>query len=184
MARVTNQDEQIMLTTQIARAYQEGQQKIADHRDVVTLYKGISGGRYGAPAIFSTSAKTWLEDDGLHEEVFGATGQINLAENEDEVLQFVRQLGGQLTCAIHHDFGDVAMVQKLLPLLEQKAGRLLSNGFPTGVEVSHATVHGGPYPASTNFGATSVGTLSIRRFCDLFLIKILIGHPLRIPSSH
>lgn len=164
VAHVTAQDEQVMLTTQIARSYQEGQQKIADHRDVVTLYKGISGGRFGAPAIFSTSTKTWLEDDSLQEEVFGATGQIVLAENEDEVVQFVKQIEGQLTCAIHHGFGDVAMVQKLLPLLEQKAGRILSNGFPTGVEVSHAMVHGGPYPASTNFGATSVGTLSIRRF--------------------
>src|SRR3546814_9699380 len=62
------------------------------------------------------------------------------------------------------DAGDADQARRLLPILERKAGRLLANGFPTGVEVSDAMVHGGPYPASTNFGATSVGTLSIRRF--------------------
>jgi NADP-dependent aldehyde dehydrogenase len=62
------------------------------------------------------------------------------------------------------DDGDTALARRLMPVLERKAGRLLANGFPTGVEVADAMVHGGPYPASTNFGATSVGTLSIRRF--------------------
>jgi alpha-ketoglutaric semialdehyde dehydrogenase len=62
------------------------------------------------------------------------------------------------------DAGDTAAAQALMPVLERKAGRILANGFPTGVEVSGAMVHGGPYPASTNFGATSVGTLAIRRF--------------------
>lgn len=164
IAKVSIQDEQVMLTTQIARSYQEGQQGLADNSHVDTLYRGLSGGRFGAPAIFSTSVKNWLHDKSLQEEVFGATAQIVLAEDEGEVLQFAGQITGQLTCAIHHEYGDAALLRKLLPLLEQKAGRLLSNGFPTGVEVSHAMVHGGPYPASTNFGATSVGTLSIRRF--------------------
>ncbi|MCR9169562.1 MAG: aldehyde dehydrogenase (NADP(+)), partial [Rhodobacteraceae bacterium] len=62
------------------------------------------------------------------------------------------------------DEGDTGLAQGLMPVLERKAGRLLVNGFPTGVEVADAMVHGGPYPASTNFGATSVGTLAIRRF--------------------
>ncbi len=62
------------------------------------------------------------------------------------------------------DEGDADLARRLMPVLERKAGRLLANGFPTGVEVADAMVHGGPYPASTNFGATSVGTLSIRRF--------------------
>ncbi|MCA0943124.1 aldehyde dehydrogenase (NADP(+)), partial [Salipiger pacificus] len=71
---------------------------------------------------------------------------------------------GQLTATIHMDEADTALAQRLMPVLERKAGRVLVNGFPTGVEVCDAMVHGGPYPASTNFGATSVGTLSIRRF--------------------
>ena len=62
------------------------------------------------------------------------------------------------------DEADTENARRLMPILERKAGRLLANGFPTGVEVCDAMVHGGPYPASTNFGATSVGTLSIRRF--------------------
>ena len=69
-----------------------------------------------------------------------------------------------LTVTLHLDEGDVAAAQALRPVLERKAGRLLVNGFPTGVEVVDSMVHGGPYPASTNFGATSVGSLAIRRF--------------------
>ena len=73
-------------------------------------------------------------------------------------------LAGQLTCTLHLDEADGPAARALMPILERKAGRILANGFPTGVEVADAMVHGGPYPASTNFGATSVGTLSIRRF--------------------
>ena len=65
---------------------------------------------------------------------------------------------------MHMDAGDAPLARRLLPVLERKAGRVLANGFPTGVEVCDAMVHGGPYPASTNFGATSVGTMAIRRF--------------------
>ncbi|MEP3437486.1 MAG: aldehyde dehydrogenase (NADP(+)), partial [Hoeflea sp.] len=70
----------------------------------------------------------------------------------------------RLTCTLHMDDADLDLARQLMPVLERKAGRLLANGFPTGVEVCDAMVHGGPYPASTNFGATSVGTLAIRRF--------------------
>jgi len=69
-----------------------------------------------------------------------------------------------LTCTLHLDPGDGAFGRRLMPILERKAGRVLANGYPTGVEVCDAMVHGGPYPASTNFGATSVGTMAIRRF--------------------
>ncbi len=80
------------------------------------------------------------------------------------MLAVARSLEGQLTCTLHLDEGDSAAAARLVPVLERKAGRLLANGFPTGVEVCDAMVHGGPYPASTNFGATSVGTMAIRRF--------------------
>lgn len=75
-----------------------------------------------------------------------------------------RSLQGQLTCTLHLDDGDTELGQILMPILERKAGRVLANGFPTGVEVVDAQVQGGPYPASTNFGATSVGTMSIWRW--------------------
>jgi NADP-dependent aldehyde dehydrogenase len=80
------------------------------------------------------------------------------------MLALARALQGQLTCTLQLDAADSAQARALLPVLERKAGRVLANGFPTGVEVSDTMVHGGPYPASTNFGATSVGTMSIRRF--------------------
>jgi acyl-CoA reductase-like NAD-dependent aldehyde dehydrogenase len=73
-------------------------------------------------------------------------------------------LAGQLTATLHMDQADTKAARALLPIVERKAGRVLVNGFPTGVEVCDAMVHSGPYPASTNFGATSVGTLSIRRW--------------------
>ena len=82
----------------------------------------------------------------------------------EEMAALARGFEGQLTATIHMEDADLAAAQALLPILERKAGRVLVNGFPTGVEVCDAMVHGGPYPASTNFGATSVGTLSIRRF--------------------
>ena len=78
--------------------------------------------------------------------------------------RIARGLPGQLTATLQTDPGDADLARRLLPILAQKAGRVLANGFPTGVEVADAMVHGGPYPASTNFGATSVGTLAIRRF--------------------
>jgi NADP-dependent aldehyde dehydrogenase len=79
-------------------------------------------------------------------------------------MGIAKMIEGQLTCTIHMDEDDNETAAALIPVLERKAGRLLANGFPTGVEVCDSMVHGGPYPASTNFGATSVGTLSIRRF--------------------
>jgi NADP-dependent aldehyde dehydrogenase len=81
-----------------------------------------------------------------------------------EMVTLARGFEGQLTATLHMDSADLDDARALRPVLERKAGRVLVNGFPTGVEVVDSMVHGGPYPASTNFGATSVGTLSIRRF--------------------
>jgi NADP-dependent aldehyde dehydrogenase len=80
------------------------------------------------------------------------------------MVAIARSLSGQLTTSLHVEAGDEALGKRLMPILERKAGRILANGFPTGVEVADSMVHGGPYPASTNFGATSVGTMAIRRF--------------------
>ena len=85
-------------------------------------------------------------------------------EDVNEMFDIAKSLEGQLTCTIHFQNKDENITKNLIQILERKAGRILANGFPTGVEVADAMVHGGPYPASTNFGATSVGTLSIRRF--------------------
>jgi len=76
----------------------------------------------------------------------------------------LEQMEGQLTITLQMDTEDSEDVRKLLPVLERKAGRILVNGWPTGVEVTHAMVHGGPFPATSEGRTTSVGTLAIRRF--------------------
>jgi len=157
-------DAQTMLTDGIANAYRDGRDRIAGSAGVQEVLTSTCDLRNATPYLFRTTAKEWLENEELGEEVFGPLGMIVTATSEAEMQEVARSLQGQLTCTIHMDDADTTLAQALMPVLERKAGRLLVNGFPTGVEVADTMVHGGPYPASTNFGATSVGTLSIRRF--------------------
>ena len=114
--------------------------------------------------LFTTTTEQWIENDFLSEEVFGPLGMVATARSDEEMLKLARSLAGQLTCSIHMSQSDEQTAGALLNIVQHKAGRVIFNGFPTGVEVCDAMVHGGPYPASTNFGATSVGSLSINRF--------------------
>ncbi len=155
---------QTMLTDGIASAYRSGRDRVAGTAGVQELLTSTCDLRNATPYLFATTGKEWLENHILGEEVFGPLGLIVRATDMDEMLTIARSLQGQLTCTIHLDDADAGDARKLLPILERKAGRILANGFPTGVEVCDAMVHGGPYPASTNFGATSVGTMAIRRF--------------------
>lgn len=155
---------QIMLTDGIAEAYKAGTARIKAADGVTTLLENSSDGRSAAPNLFEVSADAWLKNESLQEEVFGPSAIVVHAADLAQMQEVARAIEGQLTCTIHMDDGDANAARDLMPILERKAGRILANGFPTGVEVSEAMVHGGPYPASTNFGATSVGTLSIRRF--------------------
>ncbi|MGR3838765.1 MAG: aldehyde dehydrogenase (NADP(+)), partial [Cognatishimia sp.] len=155
---------QTMLTDGIAAAYREGAARIAAGNGVTQLCGRTNDTREAAPFLFTVSGDDFLSSDALHEEVFGPLGILVRVRNFEQMIQIANTLEGQLTCTLHLDEADSARARSLLPLLERKAGRLLANSFPTGVEVCDAMVHGGPYPASTNFGATSVGTLSIRRF--------------------
>lgn len=155
---------QTMLTNGIADAYRKGATRIAGTEGVRSLLTSTCDLRNATPYLFQTTAKDWLDNHVLGEEVFGPLGLIVIADSEDEMVAMARSLSGQLTASIHVADGDEPVAKRLMPILERKAGRVLANGFPTGVEVADSMVHGGPYPASTNFGATSVGTLSIRRF--------------------
>ncbi len=155
---------QTMLTDGIADAYRGGRDRVAGSAGVQEILTSTCNLRNATPYLYSTTGAEWLKNEELGEEVFGPLGLIVRCSDTDEMLQIARSLQGQLTCTLHLDAGDTALAQKLMPVLERKAGRVLANGFPTGVEVCDAMVHGGPYPASTNFGATSVGTLAIRRF--------------------
>lgn len=157
-------DAQTMLTDGIAEAYRGGRDRIAASSGVQELLTSTCDLRNATPYLYRVSGRDWLGNHVLGEEVFGPLGLIVTAGDFEEMQAVAKSLQGQLTCTIHMDEADAEQGQALMPILERKAGRILANGFPTGVEVCDAMVHGGPYPASTNFGATSVGTLSIRRF--------------------
>ncbi|MBO9475872.1 aldehyde dehydrogenase (NADP(+)) [Shimia sp. R10_1] len=157
-------DSQTMLTDGIAAAYRDGVARISGGQGVTQIMGTACPGRAAKPYLFSVSGDDWRADSHLQEEVFGPMGIIVRVRDTAQMQDVARAIEGQLTCTLQMDAGDAQEAQALLPLLERKAGRVLANGFPTGVEVADTMVHGGPYPASTNFGATSVGTLSIRRF--------------------
>jgi len=155
---------QVMLTDGIAEAYRNGKARINSSAEVRPILTNDSEGRTALPNLFETDAGAYLQNNALGEEVFGPLGLIVRVQDTAEMETLAQGLHGQLTVTLHMDEGDTEAARRLMPLVERKAGRVLVNGFPTGVEVCDSMVHGGPYPASTNFGATSVGTLAIRRF--------------------
>ena len=155
---------QVMLTDGIASAYRAGRDRIAATGGVQEVVSTPCDGRSATPAVYEVTGKDWLANHSLGEEVFGPLGLIVRVADFAEMEAVARSLEGQLTCTLQMDAGDTDLARRLMPVLERKAGRVLANGFPTGVEVCEAMVHGGPYPASTNFGATSVGTMAIRRW--------------------
>ena len=155
---------QTMLTEGIANAYRAGRDRIAGTKGVREVLTSTCDLRNATPYLFATTGAEWLANDALGHEVFGPLGLIVRVADADEMRAVARSLDGQLTCTLMMEDADTDLARALMPVLERKAGRVLVNGYPTGVEVCDAMVHGGPYPASTNFGATSVGTLAIRRF--------------------
>ncbi|SIS82447.1 hypothetical protein SAMN05878426_106128 [Phaeovulum vinaykumarii] len=155
---------QVMLTEGIAQAYRAGRDRVANVPGVREVLTSMCNQREATPFLFVVSGRDWLGNHALGEEVFGPLGLIVTAETEAEMIEIARSFEGQLTATLHMDAGDADLARRLMPILERKAGQVLANGFPTGVEVCEAMVHGGPYPASINFGATSVGTMAIRRF--------------------
>ncbi len=155
---------QTMLTDGIANAYRSGKDRFDTRNAVRPVLTTQSEARSASPNLYETDVESYLGDHTLGEEVFGPLGLVVRVDGPEDMEGFARGLEGQLTATLHMDDGDTDAARRMVPILERKAGRLLANGFPTGVEVADTMVHGGPYPASTNFGATSVGTLAIRRF--------------------
>ncbi|WCE05339.1 aldehyde dehydrogenase (NADP(+)) [Pseudoxanthomonas sp. JBR18] len=156
----------VMLTPGIGQAYADGVARLAAHDQVTTLARGLPGegpNRCEA-AWFSTDADAFLADEALQAEVFGASSMLIRCKDQAQLIALSEHLEGQLTATLQMDKGDTAMAKALLPVLERKAGRILANGWPTGVEVCHAMVHGGPFPATSDSRSTSVGTLAIKRF--------------------
>jgi alpha-ketoglutaric semialdehyde dehydrogenase len=155
---------QTMLTPGIAEAYRTGTATLRDVAGVRVVAEGTAAGDLApAPQVVETSA---LEHP-VTDEVFGASGVVVRYADVADLLPRLEALEGQLTATVHLDAdsdADTEQAAALLPVLELKAGRILFNGWPTGVEVGHAMVHGGPFPATSDSRTTSVGSLAIERF--------------------
>lgn len=156
----------VMLAPNISGAYNTGVQHRAAHPGVETLSKGQTseGLNMGSPILFKTDSSVFMADATLAEEIFGPESIVVEATSKDEILTIARNLSGHLTATIHGTPADLEAYKELIDILELKVGRIIINGFPTGVDVSSAMVHGGPFPATSDSRATSVGTASIFRF--------------------
>lgn len=157
---------QTMLTRGIADSWNAGVEALESQDGVELVAQGIRGSTENAPApaVFGTQAETFLHNPVLHEEIFGAASLVVRYSSTEELVAAVQRLEGQLTATLHLTESDYPTAAGVLPVLERKVGRILANGWPTGVEVGHAMVHGGPFPATSDSRSTSVGTLAIERF--------------------
>ena len=155
-----------MLTPGIHKSFESGVDALERHAATQLVARGAEGSGTCAArgALFITDAAGFRADAALGHEVFGSSSVIVRCHDIDEVAALIAGLEGQLTATLQIDADDEPLAARLLPLIERKVGRILANGWPTGVEVCHAMVHGGPYPATSDGRSTSVGTLAIERF--------------------
>lgn len=155
-----------MLTEGIKKNYNTELEKLQSQAGVEVLATGEerAEGEQGVPHLLQTDIAHFIENEVMENEVFGPSTLLINASSKAEMLQFTRQLHGHLTATVHGTEEDLKEYEDLIDILHRKAGRLLINGFPTGVEVCHAMVHGGPFPATTDARMTSVGTGAITRF--------------------
>lgn len=182
-----------MLTPGIHAAYCRGVDRLAAHASVRLVARGLvgDGPNRAQAALFETDAASFLADAELGDEVFGSTSLLVRCADLAELKKMISALEGQLTATLHLAPADEAAAADLMPLLIRKVGRILANGWPTGVEVSSAMVHGGPFPATSDGRSTSVGTMAIERFlrpvCFQDLPDTLVpaalrtGNPLGLP---
>ncbi len=153
-----------MLNDRIRSGYGEALRTMAGHEVVSVLAGSADPDADPEPTLLRTSAAEVLADPhALTAEVFGPAALVVEYADEEQLLDVARVLEGQLTATVQGDEED-AVVPPLLDLLAERAGRVLWNGWPTGVSVTFAQQHGGPYPATTAVGTTSVGTAAIERF--------------------
>lgn len=154
-----------MLTPRIREIYRDGVASLGARADVRIVGEGRGGGAFeGSAALFTTTSAAFQREPGLRAEIFGAASLVVRCPDVASLKETLSRLDGQLTAAVHADPADHAAAQDLLRILERKVGRIVWNGFGTGVEVGHAMVHGGPYPATSDSRFTSVGSLAITRF--------------------
>jgi NADP-dependent aldehyde dehydrogenase len=158
----------VMLTDGICRNHATGMILRQAHERVEMLAHGAAhagaDGAYASPALFQTNGSDLLADPELAKEIFGPSTLIVRYRDAEELAALADALEGQLTASVHGTDAEIAAHADLIATLERKAGRLIVNGYPTGVEVCHAMIHGGPYPATSDSRTTSVGSLAIYRF--------------------
>ncbi len=157
---------QTMLTEGIAKSWNAGAENLGNAEGVQVIGQGTPGPTENAPAptIFGTGVTEFTSNHVLHEEIFGAASLVIRYSSVADLVQAAARIEGQLTASLQLTEEDYPTAARLLPVLEQKVGRIIVNGWPTGVEVGHAMVHGGPFPATSDSRTTSVGTLAINRF--------------------
>jgi alpha-ketoglutaric semialdehyde dehydrogenase len=171
-----------MLTPRIADTYRHDVEALQNEADLIARGLADDAPTVCRAALFSSDAANFLASDTLQAEVFGASSLIVRCSGPEELRTVAANVEGQLTATVHADESDHEEALKLLPILELKAGRILFNGWPTGVEVGHAMVHGGPYPATSDSRSTSVGARAIERFlrpvCYQDVPKTLLPSPI------
>lgn len=163
---LAQQSSQTMLTPHIAQTFNKGIDNIL-HAGVTLLSSAQSSDKPNqcVGKLFIVDAQQYVTDSRLHDEVFGSSAIIVRCKSFEQVQQITEQLEGQLTASVHSDDADdVTLLRALISQLERKVGRILFNGFGTGVEVATAMVHGGPFPSTSDGRSTSVGTAAIERF--------------------
>lgn len=155
-----------MLTPGIHASFEKGVDALAAHSAVRTLARGKVGDgvNQAVGALFETDAQAFLADRALSHEVFGSSSVVVRCRDFTEVATVIAGLEGQLTATLQMDAADEGDAARLVPVIARRVGRILANGWPTGVEVAPAMVHGGPFPATSDGRTTSVGTLAIARF--------------------
>ena len=153
-----------MLTPSIAESYRSGVDALKDEADLVARGSADDAPHTCRAALFSVDSARFLGSETLQAEVFGASSLIVRCADAAELRDVANHIEGQLTATIHADESDYDEAAALMQILELKAGRILFNGWPTGVEVGHSMVHGGPFPATSDSRSTSVGSRAIERF--------------------
>ncbi|MBN2011901.1 aldehyde dehydrogenase (NADP(+)) [candidate division KSB1 bacterium] len=155
-----------MLTQSIHQAYKNGVAKASLQSGIKTAAQGTSdeSGYRGTPQLLTTNAQNFLSNSQLEKEIFGPSTLAITANEKSELIKAAQNLKGHLTATLHATEDDLKNYADLIAILERKVGRLIINGYPTGVEVCHSMIHGGPFPATTDSHFTSVGTAAIFRF--------------------
>jgi NADP-dependent aldehyde dehydrogenase len=162
---MANKPAQTMLNAGTLNSYVSGLSHLSEHSGIQHLAGQEQQGEQALPQLFKAEVELLLAGDQLlQEEIFGPTTIVIEVEDKAQLLQALSSMNGQLTASLIADESDLVEFADVVPVLEEKAGRLLLNGYPTGVEVCDAMVHGGPYPATSDARGTSVGTLAIDRY--------------------